>query len=107
MKAGFYDKLEAELQGQKNTYYVGGLMAFELTERNSSYAMALVQKHFVNADPIPRFPYVKVLTIAETKISTDRERSLSMRLIHWRLIFIAEIIPIVFIWSKEETPATR
>lgn len=107
MKAGFYDKLENELQGQQNTYYVGGLMAFELTERNSSYAMALVRKHFVNADPIPRFPYVKVLKIAETKISTDKERSLSMYLIHWRLLFIAEIIPTVFIWSKEETPAAR
>ncbi|KAG5250029.1 AMP-dependent synthetase and ligase family protein [Salix suchowensis] len=41
MKGGFYDKLESELQGQRNTFYVGGLMAFELTERNSSYAMAL------------------------------------------------------------------
>jgi hypothetical protein len=35
MKDGFYEKLESELQGLKNTYYVGRLMAFELTERNS------------------------------------------------------------------------
>ncbi|OWM69223.1 hypothetical protein CDL15_Pgr025410 [Punica granatum] len=41
MKNGFYERLESELQGLRNTYYVGGLMAFELTERNSSYAMAL------------------------------------------------------------------
>ncbi|KAL0418546.1 UNVERIFIED_CONTAM: hypothetical protein Sradi_1268100 [Sesamum radiatum] len=42
MKDGFYDKLEFLLQGQQNTYYAGGLMAFELTERNSSYALELV-----------------------------------------------------------------
>ncbi|XP_037495943.1 inactive atromentin synthetase invA3-like [Jatropha curcas] len=61
MKDGFYQKLEAELQGLHNTYYVGGLMAFELTERNSSYAMALICKHFANNDPLPVFPYVKSL----------------------------------------------
>nr|XP_011461912.1 PREDICTED: uncharacterized protein LOC105350727 [Fragaria vesca subsp. vesca] len=61
MTNGFYDKLESELQGMRNTYYVGGLMAFELTERNSSYAMALVCKHFANDNPLPKFPYVKSL----------------------------------------------
>ncbi|KAG9450664.1 hypothetical protein H6P81_010629 [Aristolochia fimbriata] len=61
MKKGFYEKLETELQGSQNTYYVGGLMAFELTERNSSYAMALVCKHFADDDPLPKFPYVKRL----------------------------------------------
>ncbi|KAK9078555.1 hypothetical protein SSX86_002612 [Deinandra increscens subsp. villosa] len=61
MKEGFYDKMENELQGQQNTYYVGGLVAFELTERNSSYAMNLVRKHFASDDPLPRFPYVKRL----------------------------------------------
>lgn len=60
MKDGFYDKLESQLQGQRNTYFIGGLMAFELTERNSSYAMALVCKHFANEDLQPKFPYVKV-----------------------------------------------
>ncbi|CAL5423922.1 unnamed protein product [Camellia sinensis] len=59
MKNGFYDKLEFQLQGQQNTYFVGGLMAFELTERNSSYALALVCKHFSNDSPVPEFPYVK------------------------------------------------
>ncbi|KAK6164222.1 hypothetical protein DH2020_001086 [Rehmannia glutinosa] len=61
IKDGFYDKVENELQGQQNTYYIGGLFAFELTERNSSYAMALVRKHFALDDPLPRFPYVKRL----------------------------------------------
>ncbi|GFY98970.1 hypothetical protein Acr_13g0003710 [Actinidia rufa] len=61
MKEGFYDKLETQLQGQQNTYYVGGLMAFELTERNSSYAMALVCKHFASDTSLPVFPYVKRL----------------------------------------------
>ncbi|XP_059668871.1 uncharacterized protein LOC132313957 [Cornus florida] len=61
MKDGFYDKVETALQGQHNTYYVGGLMAFELTERNSSYAMSLVCKHFANNDPLPMFPYAKVI----------------------------------------------
>ncbi|KAM7497257.1 hypothetical protein LguiA_021671 [Lonicera macranthoides] len=61
MKNGFYEKMESELQGQQNTYYVGGLVAFELTERNSSYAMNLVCKHFANDCPVPKFPYVKRL----------------------------------------------
>ncbi|KAJ8645220.1 hypothetical protein MRB53_006968 [Persea americana] len=61
MKDGFYEKLETELQGLQNTYYVGGLMAFELTERNSSYAMAMVCRHFANDNPLPMFPYVKRL----------------------------------------------
>lgn len=60
MKEGFYEKVENQLQGQQNTYYVGGLMAFELTERNASYAMALMHKHFASNNPIPAFPYVKV-----------------------------------------------
>ncbi|XP_057472971.1 uncharacterized protein LOC130761485 [Actinidia eriantha] len=61
MKEGFYDKVETQLQGQQNTYYVGGLMAFELTERNSSYAMALICKHFASDTSLPAFPYVKSL----------------------------------------------
>ncbi|KAI3748293.1 hypothetical protein L6452_11277 [Arctium lappa] len=61
MKEGFYDKMETELQGQQNTYYIGGLVAFELTERNSSYAMNLICKHFASDDPLPNFPYVKRL----------------------------------------------
>ncbi|KAJ0563865.1 putative AMP-dependent synthetase/ligase, amine oxidase, phosphopantetheine binding ACP [Helianthus annuus] len=61
MKDGFYNRMENELQGQQNTYYVGGLVAFELTERNSSYSMNLIRKHFANDDPLPKFPYVKRL----------------------------------------------
>ncbi|KAJ0965094.1 hypothetical protein J5N97_026232 [Dioscorea zingiberensis] len=61
MKNGYYEKLERELQGSQNTYYVGGLMAFELTERNSSYAIAMVQKHFTTDNVMPIFPYVKRL----------------------------------------------
>ena len=60
MKDGFYEKLEHQLQGQNNTFYVGGLMAFELTERNSSYALSLVIKHFATDNPEPKFPYIKV-----------------------------------------------
>ncbi|MBA0867227.1 hypothetical protein Goshw_028484 [Gossypium schwendimanii] len=61
MKNGFYERLESELQGKRNTYYVGGLMAFELTERSSSYAMALICKHFANNKSTSVFPYVKSL----------------------------------------------
>ncbi|XP_063937135.1 uncharacterized protein LOC135147742 [Daucus carota subsp. sativus] len=61
MKDGFYEKMETELQGQQNTYYVGGIVAFELTERNSSYAMSLVRKHFTEDMSMPKFPYVKRL----------------------------------------------
>ena len=63
MKNGFYERLESELQGKRNTYYVGGLMAFELTERNSSYAMALICKQVANNNPSLLFPYVKILYI--------------------------------------------
>ncbi|CAM6111386.1 unnamed protein product [Calypogeia fissa] len=48
MKAGFYDKLE-ELQGKNNTYYTGALMAFELTERNTSFSTGLINKCFGSA----------------------------------------------------------
>lgn len=61
MKNGFYEKLESQIQGFQNTYYVGGLLAFELTERNSSYSMAMVCKHFANDNELPVFPYVKVM----------------------------------------------
>lgn len=61
MKEGFFEKLESQLQGFQNTYYVGGLMAFELTERNSSYAVALVCKYFANDSETPLIPYVKVI----------------------------------------------
>lgn len=60
MRNGFYEKLESELQGFQNTYYVGGLMAFELTERNSSYSVSMVCKHFASDDVLPKYPYVKV-----------------------------------------------
>ncbi|KAF6161972.1 hypothetical protein GIB67_020028 [Kingdonia uniflora] len=60
MKAGFYDKLESELQGLPNTYYVGRLMVFELIERNSSYAMAFVVKHFMSDNALPAYPHIKV-----------------------------------------------
>ncbi|EYU46303.1 hypothetical protein MIMGU_mgv1a021307mg [Erythranthe guttata] len=71
IKDGFYDKIETQLQGQNNTYYIGGLMAFELTERNSSYAMSLIRKHFASDDPLPKFPYVKRL-FSGTPVSCDK-----------------------------------
>jgi hypothetical protein len=45
MQEGFYDRLE-ELQGKQNTYYVGGLMNFELVETIVEYSKALVEKNF-------------------------------------------------------------
>ncbi|KAJ4845220.1 hypothetical protein Tsubulata_012395 [Turnera subulata] len=68
MHDGFYERVESELQGQRNTYYVGGLMAFELTERNSSYAMALMCKHFATDKSLPVFPYVKSLFTLQSAI---------------------------------------
>ncbi|KAI4340550.1 hypothetical protein MLD38_025375 [Melastoma candidum] len=59
MKNGFYENIESKLQGQRNTYYVGGLLAFELTERNSSYSMSLICKHFGTSSLPPPVPYVK------------------------------------------------
>ncbi|KAK6937085.1 Amine oxidase [Dillenia turbinata] len=61
IRDGFYDKVENELQGKNNTYYVGGLMAFELTERNSAYSIALMLKHLATESSLPQYPYVKKL----------------------------------------------
>ncbi|MED6168809.1 hypothetical protein PIB30_015190 [Stylosanthes scabra] len=76
MKDGFYEKLESELQGSRNTYYVGGLMAFELTERNSSYAMALICKNFANSNDLPMFPYTKSLFPLRTECQEMDPREL-------------------------------
>ncbi|WP_414566077.1 MULTISPECIES: FAD-dependent oxidoreductase [unclassified Anabaena] len=45
MQAGFYDRLEA-LQGQRQTFYVGGLLNFELVETIVEYSQHLVKKNF-------------------------------------------------------------
>lgn len=45
MASGFYDQLEA-MQGQRNTFYVGGLLNFELVETIVEYTKALVSKNF-------------------------------------------------------------
>ncbi|WP_204140744.1 FAD-dependent oxidoreductase [Halomicronema sp. CCY15110] len=42
---GFYDQLEA-MQGQRHTFYVGGLMNFELVETIVEYTKALVNEKF-------------------------------------------------------------
>ncbi|KAK4254880.1 hypothetical protein QN277_007957 [Acacia crassicarpa] len=76
MKNGFYDKIELELQGSRNTYYVGGLMAFELTERNSSYAMALVCKNFGTKNDLPTSPYTKSLFPLQMKGMKNYPREL-------------------------------
>jgi hypothetical protein len=45
MQSGYYVDLEAQ-QGIDNTYYVGGLMAFELVETITEYSRHLVDTHF-------------------------------------------------------------
>ena len=42
---GFYEKVEA-LQGNHNTFYVGGTLSFETVEHSARYAQELVQKNF-------------------------------------------------------------
>lgn len=42
---GFYERLDA-LQGQLNTYYCGGIAAFELVETVVQYSREVVQSHF-------------------------------------------------------------
>ncbi|KAJ1377059.1 Trimeric LpxA-like superfamily [Sesbania bispinosa] len=76
MKNGFYEKLESELQGSRNTYYVGGLMAFELTERNSSYAMAMICKNFATSSDLPVFPYTKSLFPLQTEFERMEPKEL-------------------------------
>ncbi|KAK1621122.1 hypothetical protein QYE76_026639 [Lolium multiflorum] len=61
MKDGFYERFESQLQGFQNTYYVGGLLAFELTERNASYSIETVCKHFAIDVEQTVTPYVKRL----------------------------------------------
>ena len=53
---GIRSKVEIELQGMRDIYYVGDPMPFELTQRNASYVVALVCKHFANDNPSPTFP---------------------------------------------------
>ncbi|CAJ1933275.1 unnamed protein product [Sphenostylis stenocarpa] len=77
MKDGFFEKLESKLQGSRNTYYVGGLMAFELTERNSSYAMALICKNFAHRNDFPIFPYTKNLFPLQTECHRKNPKELS------------------------------
>jgi predicted NAD/FAD-dependent oxidoreductase len=43
---GFYDDVEL-LQGDNNTFYVGGALSFETVEHSARYAKQLVQLHFV------------------------------------------------------------
>lgn len=45
MRQGYYAQLE-DLQGTKNTYYTGGLLAFEVVENVVSYSKALVGRFF-------------------------------------------------------------
>ena len=42
---GFYDRLEA-IQGERGTYYCGGLLAFELVEQVVRYSRHLVETRF-------------------------------------------------------------
>ncbi|SEF97919.1 NAD(P)-binding protein [Algoriphagus boritolerans] len=49
IKEGFYDELEA-MQGKNNTFYVGGLMAFELIEPILNYSENLVKVHFTGKE---------------------------------------------------------
>jgi putative NAD(P)-binding protein len=51
---GFFRDLE-DLQGHRNTYWVGGFTNFELIEAIVSYAKALVEKHFVPVHAATRF----------------------------------------------------
>jgi hypothetical protein len=46
IKEGFYDTLEA-MQGKNKTFFVGGLMAFELIEPIINYSENLVETHFI------------------------------------------------------------
>ncbi|HET9062748.1 MAG TPA: hypothetical protein VFO62_05615, partial [Candidatus Binatia bacterium] len=45
MRDGWYARLE-KLQGQNNTFYVGGATNFELIESIGMYTKHLVDKHF-------------------------------------------------------------
>ncbi len=42
---GFYEQFE-QLQGKRNTFYTGGLLAFELVENIINYSKNLVETHF-------------------------------------------------------------
>eukprot|EP01018_Ginkgo_biloba_P038946 Gb_19159 [translate_table: standard] len=77
MKRGFYERMEKELQGRQNMYYVGGLMAFELTELNSCYAIDLVCRYFASDKTSPPLPYVKGLfPLSQLKPRMEKVREL-------------------------------
>ncbi len=50
IKEGYYDRLEA-MQGTLDTYYVGGLMNFELVDMIMVYSMHIVETHFPPVSP--------------------------------------------------------
>ncbi|EEF48850.1 conserved hypothetical protein [Ricinus communis] len=103
VKDGFYERLESELQGLRNTYYVGGLMAFELTERNASYAMALMCKHFANYNSLPMFPYVKELGELPGVEFPDLS-NLAAYLKHWAMHKVTQN-KTLYTWINEEGAA--
>jgi hypothetical protein len=49
MAGGYYDRLES-LQGARRTYYLGGVMNFELVESVIQYSRFLVEKFFPRVD---------------------------------------------------------
>ncbi|XP_058735156.1 uncharacterized protein LOC131607146 [Vicia villosa] len=51
-------------------------MAFELTERNSSYVMALICKNFSNRNDLPTFPYTKNLFPLQTELQKKNPKEL-------------------------------
>ncbi len=50
MRDGFYDHFEA-LQGKRKTFYVGGLMNFELVETIVNYSKSLIESNFPKRRP--------------------------------------------------------
>ncbi len=53
MALGFYSRLD-QMQGRRNTFYAGSLLAFELTDHNVMQARKLVDRYFGERDQSPQ-----------------------------------------------------
>ncbi|HEU5316255.1 MAG TPA: FAD-dependent oxidoreductase, partial [Chloroflexota bacterium] len=61
--AGAHERLEA-LQGQRRTYYTGGLLGFELVEPTVAHAQETMRRHFAAAGAAPEPQRVAAGTVA-------------------------------------------
>ncbi|MEK6676968.1 MAG: FAD-dependent oxidoreductase [Planctomycetota bacterium] len=71
MASGFYERLEA-LQGKQCTYYLGGVMNFELVESVIQYSRSLVERFFPMVDATQCRPHDRPPVSAPSRTAASR-----------------------------------